>query len=502
MHSLTDTDIKEMFRTEAGKRLYAKVTKTITKHGMRDMLSGGVLVGLSGGADSVLLLCILLEYRRRCCSYFTIACLHVNHMIRGAEADGDEEFCRRLCEGLGVELISVRRDVPMLAKERGVGIEEAARNVRYSAFAGLLQSRADITCIATAHSSTDNIETVLINMLRGSGLSGMCGIPPVRGNIIRPLIGISSDEIRSLLSECDASFVVDSTNLSDEYTRNYIRHNILPQLRHVCDDPETAIKRMCDNLRDAQLLVSAETEAVIASIGDISHFNIKHIRNIQSAVFASVLSHIINATTGRSPTQKQIKAIYDQRNKDSFTVSVGGELNFVVQRGECLFIPKRSGDGVSATNDVRDNDGTHDSDILLLHEGVNYFDELDLTVIVDRPTDDISLNIYKFAIQQTIKSDIIKNELFIRFRRDGDSYCFSGHRRRLKKLFNDRGIPPYLRERIPLLCDEEGILWVPGFSVRDGARTANGADAIRITFATGERADGKCFLKVSKHKSK
>lgn len=494
MRNLTDNDIKEMFRTDAGKMLYSKVAQTIEKHGMKDMLGSGVLVGLSGGADSVLLLCVMLEYRRRCGCDFTVACLHINHMIRGTEADADEEFCRSLCKGLCVELLSVKCDVPKLAKDSGIGVEEAARDVRYSAFADLLQSRNDISCIATAHSATDNIETVLINMLRGSGICGMCGIPPVRDNIIRPLIAISSDEIRSLLGECGVAFVVDSTNLSDEYTRNYIRHNILPHMRHICNDPETAIGRMCDNLRDVQSLISDETEMALASIGDISHFNIKHIRNIQSALFASVMSRIIGDATGKAPMQKHIKAIYDQRLKDNFTVSVSGEYDFVVQRGECLFLPKRRRHCSSETDDVNNSSDSHYNKVFCLHEGVNRFAELGLTVIVDSPCDDISLNIYKFSIQQTFKSDIIKGELFIRFKRDGDSYCYGGQRKKLKKLFNDRGISPYLRERIPILCDGAGILWVPGFSVRDGAGPGKAPDPIRITLAIDEADDSKCFF--------
>ncbi len=203
-----------------------KIISTIETYGM---LKGGerVTAALSGGADSVCLLLVLNGLKER--YDLKLDAVHVNHCIRGKEADRDEEFCRKLCERLGVELTVKRIDVPAIAAEKKQSLEEAARNVRYSVFAQ--HSGTGLT--ATAHTASDNAETVLLNLARGTGLKGMCGIPPVRDNIIRPLIDVTRQDVENYLRELGQDFVTDSTNLDNDYTRNRIRHNIIPEILRI-----------------------------------------------------------------------------------------------------------------------------------------------------------------------------------------------------------------------------------------------------------------------------
>ena len=177
---------------------YKSFLSTIREYGMQEQILRGVLVGFSGGADSMLLLHLLLRYQKE--SRFPLVAVHVHHGIRGENADRDAHFTEEICKSLGVEFCLLHTDVPALAESESIGIEEAARNARYSCFYNIIQSRNDISSIALGHNSTDNLETVIFHLMRGCGSGGLAGIPPVRENIIRPLIGLSREDIRSTLS--------------------------------------------------------------------------------------------------------------------------------------------------------------------------------------------------------------------------------------------------------------------------------------------------------------
>ena len=193
------------------------------------LLSDGdtVVCGLSGGADSVGLLLALYELREKL--GINVEALHVNHCLRGEESDRDEEFCCQLCSRLGIPFSAFRVDVKSYAKEHSLSDEEAARKLRYGVFEANSQGKK----IATAHNANDNLETVILNLARGSALKGMAGIPVRRNNIIRPLLTVSREEIEAFLSERGQEFVTDSTNLSDDYTRNKIRHKIIPLMNEL-----------------------------------------------------------------------------------------------------------------------------------------------------------------------------------------------------------------------------------------------------------------------------
>ena len=184
-----------------------------------------VLVGLSGGADSVCLFLVLLSLAKEW--NLSLVPVHVNHNIRGEEAEADEQFCKELCRSHGMELLVVSCDVPELAKERGWSLEEAGRNARYEAFFGLA---AEHSChrIAVAHHQNDQAETVLFQMFRGSRIRGLAGMDAKNGSIIRPLLNVTRTEIENYLNTQGQSYCVDRTNYEDDYTRNKIRNRILP----------------------------------------------------------------------------------------------------------------------------------------------------------------------------------------------------------------------------------------------------------------------------------
>ncbi len=184
-----------------------------------------ISVAFSGGSDSVCLLHALNSLSSE--MGFSLSAIHVNHHLRGAEADSDAQFAVNFCRAISVPIIVLDVFVNQSAK-KGESTELAARRLRYEAF-----EKVDTDYIATAHNADDSLETFLINFSRGSGLKGLCGIPSIRDRYIRPIINCSKREILSYCKECGLEFVTDSSNLSDDYTRNRIRHHVIPELKKV-----------------------------------------------------------------------------------------------------------------------------------------------------------------------------------------------------------------------------------------------------------------------------
>lgn len=187
-----------------------------------------LLIALSGGADSVFALSFFNKYR---CNYkIQICTLHINHSLRGIESDSDEEFCRMICNNLNIEFYSEKIDVSTFAKKEKLSIEEAARNIRYK----MLKDHLNISKsnkIVTAHNLDDNTETVLLNLFRGTGLKGLSGIPIKRDSIIRPFLSVSKIAITKHLNNEGIKFRIDSTNNENDFKRNYLRNDIIPNIK-------------------------------------------------------------------------------------------------------------------------------------------------------------------------------------------------------------------------------------------------------------------------------
>jgi tRNA(Ile)-lysidine synthase len=230
-----------------------KVLAAIEKYGM---LKAGdtAVVGLSGGADSCALLLALLALKERL--GITVTACHINHNLRGAESDGDELFVRRLCEERGVPLTVFSVDVHGSAQKHE-STEETARKLRYEKFAELCKNGERF---ATAHTASDNAETVLMNMIRGTGTKGLAGIPPLRDMFIRPVIFCTREDTEKYCRENGIEFVTDSTNLSDDYTRNRIRHKLIPLLEEFNPSFIAAVTRMTGAVGDDSAFLDAYSE--------------------------------------------------------------------------------------------------------------------------------------------------------------------------------------------------------------------------------------------------
>lgn len=265
---------------------------------------GAVLLGLSGGADSVSLLNMLLQDGVRVCA------AHLNHCIRGKDADRDEEFCRALCGRLGVEFVSRRADVPAISQECGEGLEEAARRVRYSFFAEIMKEKG-IKLLATAHNGDDNAETLLFNIARGASAAGACGIPRFRefcgGYVIRPIIGLPKDTVLAYCAENGLEYVTDATNADVSYSRNRIRANVIPELKTINPNLVATVSGFTEAMRaDCEYLDSLAAGFIAANAGVTQ----KKLAALPAPVASRVLVELAKRN-GARPERVHIKALLE-----------------------------------------------------------------------------------------------------------------------------------------------------------------------------------------------
>lgn len=448
-------NVNKLFESERGKKIYTEALRAVKEFSMDEIMSVGSLVGFSGGADSVMLLCFLKKYYENSKGTKIIA-THVNHMIRGEEADRDEAFSREFCKAVGVEFISLKYDVPAEANKLSCGLEEVARDIRYNAFKDIIRGRNDISCIAIAHNATDNLETALFNMMRGAGTRGASGIAPVRENIIRPLIHIPKRDIVAALEENSIPYVFDSTNAEIDYKRNYIRNEIVPKLLYLTENPEAQFKKLSSALRADGDYLDGVCNDFIERHG-YNNVQTDSLRSLHPAIFARVLIKMakLGGACGCEATHiDKVSKLLSNHSKN-FTVDIPGGVSFISESGKLRV-------GRPLTRELISYE-------IKLKKGINEIPELNKAIIVsDSSLDNFSSKVYKISIQRIIDFDIINGELFAREKRDGDLYVYGKMTRKLKKIFNDKDISPDERAKIPIICDGSGILWVPGFPVRDG----------------------------------
>ena len=408
-----------------------KVIKTIDRYEMLKY-TDKVTVALSGGADSVCLLYILNELADR--YGVKISALHINHMLRGEESDRDEAFVSELCKRENIPLTVKRIDIAALAKQTGESIELAARKARYQAF-----SQVDTGVVATAHSADDNLETVIYNITRGSGLKGVCGIPPKRDIYIRPLIACSRQEIEDYLKTKDASFVTDSSNLTDDYTRNYIRHNIIPMIKNINPSAEQTVASMCSSLREDEEFLNTSAKRVYAlTLRD--HFLDAELLKIQPPpIIKRVISLYLYERFSLRTDALHLEVCKEILLCGGKT-SMNGNLTAVCKDGKFYFIPN----------------GKKADDYIFKVEKREIFLE-------NFP------DVNSLFLKNAVDCDKINGKLDIRTRTACDEIRLNGRgcTKSLKKLMNEMKIPTELRDVIPVAADDDGVVWVYSVGVSE-----------------------------------
>lgn len=417
---------------------------------------GGVLCAVSGGADSVYLLCRLCELREGL--GLRIWAAHYNHCLRGAESDRDEDFVRSLCAGLGVEAYFGRGDVAAFARENGLGTEDAARRLRYG-FLGRAADDLGAEAIATAHTADDNAETMLLNLARGAGLRGLCGIPPRRGRIIRPILGVTRGEIDAYLEQKGVSHVEDSSNAGDDYARNRIRHHAVPALRSVNPEFSRAALRAAELLRrDEEFLEGLAKEFVAA-----------HPRGLPcrelSELPLPISSRAIRAASGTRLSEAHVAAVLELAGGEGLGFLDLPGLRLRREQGILSF-----GDAEPLRLPARELVIGGETDVpeagVILHSGITvYSGEIHS-----------SLNTFFFQYEN------ICGTITCTPRAAGDRIKLQGRgcTKKLSDLFAERRLTRAERELVPVLRDEAGPIAVCGFGAAERVRPAPGDKALRV----------------------
>lgn len=441
----------------------------VSRYGMDEaMLRAGVVVaGFSGGADSSCLLHLLKDW----CDArsVTLAAAHINHRIRGANADRDEQFCRNVCRKLGIPLYVGIFDVPALADNWGMGLEEAARRVRYEYFdevSRILTGSPHKAVIATAHNATDNMETVLFHLARGTGTHGLCGIDPIRdGRFIRPLITVSGSDIRRWCEEHSVPSVTDETNTDTAYTRNLIRQNILPVLRQIVPSPEASVTRMTALLRQDD---DCLTETARSLAGDTASLARESLTDLHPAVLSRVLM-LLHSRTGTDVSMNEIHIRQCmeliRENPSDASLDLPGNIRFTVDRHRISFVPADCEKAAHPSFEIPFTGEDFENSLcrMVFTWGISQkFQEKSASLLNKEE------NIYKLSIHKTLDFDKIIGILKIRNRHEGDTIRFGGMTRKVKKLLTDRKLTAEEKASLPILCDDCGIVWIPGFPPRDG----------------------------------
>lgn len=437
-----------------------KVVKTISEHHM--IPTGCTLgIGLSGGADSVCLAHILLSNKEKL-GIAVLKAIHIHHGIRGDEADRDLEFCRDFCKKNGIEFVAFKADVPAQAQKTGESIEECARRIRYDFFE---ESGCDI--IATAHNLNDNIETFIFNLSRGSSLSGLCGIPYIRDIYIRPLLDCSRTEIEEYIKKNSLDYITDSTNLCDDYTRNKIRHNIVPLLFELNPSFEKAFSKCNESLNDSKEYINSCAVDLLQKSRCDGYYDCSFFADEHKALKNQVISLILKENNAKNISREHINGVSNLLEKGG-SVDVCGNVTVNIERKKMFF------GKLTKTEDFEQLFDLNSKNIVTPYGEyeVNIYSQKDLQ------------NVKKQDIDNFIDCDKISTNAILRNRRDGDSYQLPKRpNKTLKKLFNEKKIENRSRGEMLILSDDNGIVWTEFFGVSSRCKP---------------NKDTKSYIKISK----
>ncbi|MGI6013177.1 MAG: tRNA lysidine(34) synthetase TilS [Oscillospiraceae bacterium] len=427
--------------------------------------SEGILCAVSGGKDSMFLLDTMQRFAQEC--GVRMVCAHFNHCLRGAESERDAAFVQQFCAERAILCCIGSGDVAAAAARRGTGIEETARDLRY---AFLVETADQMNCkwIVTAHNADDNAETILLNLARGSGLRGLSGIPPVRGRILRPMLELTRDEIEAYLEEHHIPNVEDSSNAADDYSRNRLRHHVMPTLREINAQFSRNAGRTAALLREDEAFLQQLAAQFLAE-QPADKIHAAALAALPRPVSARVLRRVCGSALSAVHIE-QLRALCYTENPYAMTDVPGMRVR---REREYLVFGTRTM-GILVPRTILPNTVT-----LIPEAGLEVY----CTVV------DVCPEIHKTFNILFFQCETIYGNIAVTSRAEGDTIRLAGRNctKRLKKLFSEAKLTPEQRNQIPVFRDARGVIGICGFGVDERCAARPGDRAIRIEIKkTGE----------------
>ena len=401
----------------------------------QQLLSEGttVIVGLSGGCDSMVLLHVLHRMGYRCIA------AHCNFHLRSEESDHDEQFVRDFCKREDIPLVVTHFETTTYAQEQRLSIELAARELRYGWF-DTLREEHQAEAIAVGHHADDQAETLLMHLVRGSGLNGLCGMHPKNGNIVRPLLCVSRKDIEHYAQQKDIPYVTDSTNIDTQYRRNYFRHEVIPLLEKLNPQIVATLSRTCQHLQGYQHYIQAETtrlrETCLVREGDTDYIDLQQVCQCES--WETWLYELLTPYGLQSDQVEQLTRSIHARHSGKHYLSASHRC--LLDRTRLIIQPL-----YSQTEDVPS----------LLQRSY--------------PRNDISAFPPADAPIVCIDADKVKGTLHLRHWQEGDTFRPIGMKgnKKLSDFFTDQKLSVFEKEAVWIVCDDERIVWVAGHRMDD-----------------------------------
>ena len=417
--------------------LKEKVEKTIKKFSLIPQNSK-VLVALSGGPDSVTLLHVLLQLKENL--RIEVAAAHLNHMLRDEESERDEQFVKDLCRKWNVPLFVRRENVKEISKEKNV--EAVAREIRYR-FLEETRKKMDGDLIATGHTASDLVETVILNLTKGTGIKGLRGFLPKRDRIVRPLFEVTREEVERYVEENRLPFVIDSSNFKTDFERNLVRIGVIPVLKNINPRLEEAVLRSTEVLREIEGFLSEKVENLLQNYlkEEIFCVPLKEFKAFHPALRREILREAFKRITGRTLPYGKVESIENLIERKGYKEfrPLEGFVVFKDQKKLCI---------------LKENEKDR-----------SFFVKVkEFPSRVETPAGILEFDLWNGREEGFLipYNEAISKGIIVRNRRPGDRLRFRGFSRPLKKVLIEKKIPARERDILPVVQLGEEIVWIPG----------------------------------------
>ena len=447
------------------KKEEEKVIKYIDEKGLIEK-NDKVLVALSGGPDSVFLLHFLLKFRKK--FGIEVGAIHINHMIRGKSAIEDEDFCRKLSVNLRISFFSVSKNVKYFAKQNKISVEEAGRIIRYKEFEKALKIYG-FNKIATAHNCSDNAETVLLNIIKGAGVKGLAGIPPKRGNIVRPILCLKKDEILNYLDNTGIKFRIDESNFETDYERNFLRKEIIPLIKdRLNPDFENAAFHSSEIFSGFSILletrVKEKLEETVKNTDDGLSFYVDGINGIEDELKNYIIKSAVDDYFKVQLTYADVKSLKGLfSNRTGKSINLANNLKAVRERQSVIISLSEKDKGFEP---------------VILSESSEI--KIGGKTLVIKPVENAPGKYSGSRLKEYISADKISGKFCLRRWQAGDKFYPLGltGTKKISDFLNEQKIASSKKKERLILTNKGKIVWVLGLRLDDRYKITNNTKRI------------------------